>query len=105
VNGLTYSLFGRITAMELGWKPAELADTGWAAVGVGRLPRARPVPRLEPNAPKDGGVAVSVGVAAGAADVPPNVVGSDMTVVSLGLVKARSPQSAEAGASAATKHE
>ena len=74
--------------MALGWKPAAGPDAVWAAAGAGRLPRARPVPRLEPNAPKDGGVAVSVGVAADAAGVPPDVVGSDMSLVFVGLRRA-----------------
>ncbi len=56
---------------------------------LGRLPRRRPVPRLEPNAPIGWEAPVKApfvadGAAAGAAGVSPDVVGSDMSVFGLG---------------------
>ena len=56
VNGFLYSVSGVMTSTAVGLKPAGVAGAlAAAAAGVGRLPRARPDPRVAPNEPNVAG--------------------------------------------------
>lgn len=66
VNGFLYSLCGVITSSAVGlYAPGVVPAAGPGVLGNGRRPRARPDPRVEPNAPALGAVSTGGDVGCG----------------------------------------
>jgi len=89
-NGFLYSLFGLMTSRALGLYSPEKGVVLLLTATLGRLPRARPEPRVEPNVPNGWVVPPALGaaaVAAGATGAEESAVGAaDAPDVSVSVI-------------------